>query len=122
MDYFDFVRASQRKDGNVPFAIFPEMKANNTCLRGLKWPDDVFTYTPPKRDGLPASSQKTRKWIGLFDHWQNVGDPLSTLGPVCYILTAAEIFDALKSLEWLQGGAEDQKDNCDQKNRIGLSA
>src|SRR6476660_1941719 len=24
MDYFDFVWASQRKDGNVPFAIFPE--------------------------------------------------------------------------------------------------
>ena len=43
IDYFDFVRASQRKDGNVPFAIFPEMKADNTCLRGLKWPDDVFS-------------------------------------------------------------------------------
>jgi hypothetical protein len=94
MDYFDFVRASQRKDGNVPFAIFPEMKADNACLRGLKWPDDVFSYVPPKRDGLPASSQKTRKWIGLFEHWQNVGDPLSTLGPVCLILTATELWDA----------------------------
>jgi hypothetical protein len=102
MDYFDYVRASQRKDGNVPFAVLPEMKANNTCLRGLKWPDDVFTYTPPKRDGLPASSQKTRKWIGLFDHWQNIGDPLTTLGPVCYILTAAEIFDAKPPQNWLQ--------------------
>ena len=101
-DYFDFVRASQRKDGNVPFAIFPEMKANNTCLRGLKWPDDVFSYTPPKRDGLPASSQKTRKWIGLFDHWQNIGDPLTNLGPVCYILTAAEIFDSRPPQDWLQ--------------------
>src|SRR5215212_11417608 len=101
-DYFDYVRASQRKDGNVPLAIFPEMKANNTCLRGLKWPEDVFTYTPPKREKLPASSQKTRKWIGLFEHWQNVGDPLSTLGPVCYVLTAAEIFDATQDLRWLR--------------------
>src|SRR5438876_495986 len=23
LDYFEFVRASQRKDGNIPFAIFP---------------------------------------------------------------------------------------------------
>ncbi len=102
LDYFDYVRASQRKDGNVPFAIFPEMKANNTCLRGLKWPDDVFAYAPPKREDLPASSQKTRKWIGLFEHWQNIGDPLSTLGAVCYILTAAEIFDATRSIDWLE--------------------
>src|SRR4051812_15611848 len=101
LDYFDYVRASQRKDGNVPFAIFPEMKANNTCLRGLKWPDDVFTYKPPQREGLPASSQKTRKWIGLFEHWQNIGDPLTTLGPVCYILTAAEIYDAMRSTKWI---------------------
>jgi hypothetical protein len=100
MDYFDFVRASQRKDGNIPFAVFLEMKANNTCLRGLKWPDDVFSYTPPKRDGLPASSQKTRKWIGLFDHWQNIGEPLTNLGPVCYILTAAEIFSSLWPKDW----------------------
>src|SRR3954454_613247 len=99
MDYFDYVRASQRKDGNVPFAVLPEMKANNTCLRGLKWPDDVFTYTPPKRHGLPASSQKTRKWIGLSDHWQNIGDPLTTLGAVCYILTAEEIFAATRKID-----------------------
>jgi hypothetical protein len=100
-DYFDYVRASQRKDGNIPLAIFPERKPENTCLRTLKWPDDVFSYTPPKREGVPASGQQTRKWIGMFEHWQNMGDPLSTLGPVCYILTAAEIFDATNSLEWL---------------------
>jgi hypothetical protein len=99
-DYFDYVRASQRKDGNIPLAIFPERKPENTCLRTLKWPDDVFTYTPPKRDGVPASGRQTRKWIGMFEHWQNMGDPLSTLGTVCYILTAAEIFDATNSLKW----------------------
>ncbi|MCI0334290.1 MAG: hypothetical protein L0228_13810 [Planctomycetes bacterium] len=102
LDYFDFVRAAQRKDGNVPFAVFPEMQANDTCLRGLKYPDDVFEYVPPKRDGLPESSQKTRRWIGLFEHWQNLGDPLTTLGPICYILTAAEIFAATRSVEWMR--------------------
>jgi hypothetical protein len=101
-DYFDFVRASQRKDGNIPFAVFSEMRPNATYLRGLKYPDDVFTYKPPKRPGLPASSRQTRKWIGLFEHWQPHANPLSTLGPVCYVLTAGEIFDAIGSQPWLQ--------------------
>ena len=102
LDYFDFVRASQRKDGNIPFAIFSEMRPDTTSLRGLKHPDDVFTYKPPKRVGLPASSRQTRKWIGLFQHWQLKANPLSTLAPVSYILTAAEIFDAAGSQPWLQ--------------------
>lgn len=102
LDYFDFVRASQRKNGDIPFAIFPEQKPNTTCLRNLKWPDDVFTNKPPQRADLPKSSQQTRKWIGMFEHWQNIGDPLTTLGPVCYILTAAEIYDATKSSDWLK--------------------
>ena len=102
LDYFDFVRASQRKDGNIPFAIFNGNTRPGGCLRGLKYPDDLFTYTPPKRDGLPASSQETRQWIGLFEHWQTKGYPLSTLAPVCYVLTAAEIFDATGSQSWLK--------------------
>ena len=97
LDYFDFVRASQRKDGNIPFAIFNGNTRPGGCLRGLKYPDDLFTYKPPKREGLPASSQETRQWIGLFEHWQTKGFPLSTLAPVCYVLTAAEIFDATGS-------------------------
>lgn len=101
MDYFDFVRASQRKDGNIPFAIFTGNTPASGCLRGLKSPDDIFTYKPPKREGLPASSQEVRQWIGLFEHWQPKANPLSTLGSVCYILTAAEIFDATRSLPWL---------------------
>ena len=99
-DYFDFVRASQRKDGNIPFAIFNGATRPGGCLRGLKYPDDLFTYAPPKRDGLSASSQETRQWIGLFEHWQTKGFPLSTLAPVCYVLTAAEIFDATGSRPW----------------------
>jgi len=102
LDYFDFVRASQRKDGNIPFAIFNGNTRPGGCLRGLKYPDDVFTYQPPKREGLPASSQETRQWIGLFEHWQTKGYPLSTLAPVCYVLTAAEIFDAAGSRSWLK--------------------
>ncbi len=103
LDYFEFIRASQRKDGNIPFAIFPgDTRSDGKWLRGLKSPEDVFSYTPPTRDGLPPSSQQTRKWIGLFEHWQPKANPLSTLGPVCYLLTAAEIFDATGSLAWLR--------------------
>lgn len=101
-DYFEFVRASQRKDGNIPFAIFNGNTRPGGCLRGLKYPDDVFTYAPPRRENLPASSQETRQWVGLFEHWQTKGFPLSTLGPVCYLLTAAEIFKATGSLSWLK--------------------
>jgi hypothetical protein len=101
LDYFDFVRASQRKDGNIPFAIFSGATQPGGCLRGLKQPDDVFTYKPPKRDGLPPSSQVSRAWIGLFKHW-HPKDPLGALGPVCYILTATEIYDSAGSLPWLR--------------------
>jgi len=101
-DYFDFVRASQRKDGNIPFAIFNRDAKASGCLRGLKTPQDCFTYVPPKRDGLPASSGETRVWVGLFEHWQTLGFPLSTLGPICYLLTASEIFEATGSRAWLR--------------------
>ena len=91
-DYFDFVQASQRKDGHIPFYIYPSQP------NGPK----TFTYKPPKREGLPASSQITRAWLSVFDHWRPKEDPISTLGPVCYILTAAEIFDAANSVPWLR--------------------
>jgi hypothetical protein len=102
LDYFEFVRASQRKDGNIPFAIFiGTTKNDGTWLRGLKTPEDLFSYVPPKRPDLPATSQATRQWIGLFDHWQPRANPLRTLGAVSYILTAAEIYDATRSAPWL---------------------
>jgi hypothetical protein len=101
LDYFDFVRASQRKDGNVPFAIFPGNTPPGGCLAGLDPKRDVFKYQPPKREGLPASSQQTRSWIGLFKHW-HPKDPLGALAPVCYVLTAAEIFDATGDAAWLR--------------------
>jgi len=101
LDYFDFARASQRKDGHIPFAIFPGDTKPGGCLMGLKSPEDVYTYKPPKREGLPASSQKPRSWIGLFKHW-HPKDPLGVLAPDCYVLTAAEIFDATGSAPWLR--------------------
>jgi hypothetical protein len=103
LDYFDFVKAFQKPNGDIPFAIFTsEQKSNGTTLNGLKYPQDVIEYVPPKRDGLPESSQKTRKWIGLFEHWMVQAETLSTLGSVCYILTAAEIFDHTKDQNWLK--------------------
>lgn len=101
LDYFDFVRASQRKDGHIPFAILPGDTPVGGCLCGLNTPADIYTYTPPKRDGLPASSQQPRKWIGLFKHW-HPKDPLGALAPVCYVLTAGEIFNATGDVSWLR--------------------
>jgi hypothetical protein len=103
LDYFDFVRAAQRKDGNIPWAIFTgTTRSDGAWIRGLKYPDDLFAYDPPKRAGLSELSQTKREWIGLFSHWQTKADPLSNLGTVCYILTAAEIFETTKSVEWLK--------------------
>jgi hypothetical protein len=102
-DYFDFVRASQRKDGNIPFAIFNgETRPGDTYLRGMKYPDDLFTYTPPKREGLSPDSQTPKQWIGLYRHWELKSDPLSTLGPICYLLTGAEIYDSTHDMGWLK--------------------
>jgi len=105
LDYFDFVQASQRKDGNIPFAIFPAEQppaGMDTSLRGLRYPEDVYTYKPVARPGQPKYSNiSARKWIGLFTHWQMKANPLSVLGPICFILTGQEIFAATKSDSWL---------------------
>jgi hypothetical protein len=101
LDYFDFARASQRKDGHIPFAILPGNTPSGGCFSGLNTPQDVYTYKPPKREGLPASSQQTRSWIGLFKHW-HPKDPLGVLAPDCYVLTASEIFDTTHDATWLR--------------------
>jgi len=62
LDYFDFVQASQRKDGNIPFAIFPAEEppaGMDTSLRGLRYPDDVYTYKPVARPGQPLERAGT---------------------------------------------------------------
>jgi hypothetical protein len=103
LDYFDFVRASQRGDGNIPWAIFTgNTRPNDTWLSGLKYPEGSFTYAPPKRDGLPASASEKREWVGMFGHWQPKATPLSNLASVCYVLTAAEIFAHTRDQAWLR--------------------
>lgn len=102
LDYFEFVKASQRKDGAIPFAIFSGDTRPGGYLKGLKYPEDLFTYTPPKRDGVPATAQQPRQWIGLFVHWLEKEDGLGALAPSCYVLTAAEIYDKTKSKPWLK--------------------
>jgi len=95
LDYFAFVRASQRADGNVPFAIFPAESRPEPCdtyLRGLSFPADVYEHGG-------------RKWIGLFRHWQTRVNPLSVLASICHVLTAGEIAGEVLS-EWLADNIE----------------
>lgn len=99
LKYFDFVEASQRHDGNIPFAVwsaedFVDPKSRLTFARGLKYPDDIFEYSPPDK-GYPK-----RSWIGLFTHWVHE-NPLSLLAPICYLLTADEIFAKTKDIQWV---------------------
>jgi hypothetical protein len=104
LDYFDFVQASQRPDGHIPFAVFPGEVApdRSTYLRSLRYPEDVFTFKPAERGGRrPHTNMKARKWVGMFEHWQPKANPLTTLGPVCFVLTAAEMFGATKDAKWL---------------------
>ena len=79
LDYFDFVQAAQRPDGNIPFAIFPPEGVKDSLtdhLQGLKYPEDIYTYQPQPRAGQPESvNMSPRKWIGLFDHWQQKENP-----------------------------------------------
>lgn len=104
LNYFDFVQASQRFDGNIPFAVFPEEdvrlpESRKTHLRGICYPDDIFTYQPPNTD---PDKYPMRKWVGLFTHWV-YENPLCLLGPICYLLTAAEIYQATGDTLWLSG-------------------
>lgn len=97
-NYFAFVTASQRADGNIPFAIFPAEYIDpetykKTPLWCINYPDDIYTYD--SGDGKP------RRWIGLFTHWQPKANPLSVLGPISYLLTAAEL-SRYAGAQWLQ--------------------
>jgi len=109
-DYFEYVKASQRNDGNIPFAILPAEQppaSMDTYYRGLNYPEDIFTYSPGKRvmEGVEVD-YPSKKWIGLFKHWQTRANPLSVLGPVSHILTAYEIFMKNDSVEWLGSNIE----------------
>ena len=99
LGYFDFVTASQRADGAIPFAIwrasdFADPETRKTYARGLRYPDDVFEYVPK------GTKHQPEKWIGLFRHWV-VENPLCLLGTICYPLTAYEVFQKTRDLAWL---------------------
>ena len=121
LDYFDFVQAAQRADGNIPFAIFPAETATRgmkTYSRGLNYPDDVYAYKPMQRPGQPEHSDRSqRKWIGLFHHWQKKVNPLSVLGAISYVLTAEEISKHLDDQEWLS----EKIDSVDRAGKYVLS-
>lgn len=96
-DYFAFVRASQRADGNIPFAIFPAEPPPehlDTYLKGVELPRDVFTF-PGSRGGAE------RKWAGCYSHWIAGINPLGALGATCFVLMADEIFSATREVAWL---------------------
>ena len=105
LDHFDFIHASQRADGNIPFLILPAEsppQGMDNFHRGLRYPKDVYTYKPVPHEGQPEfSDMSARKWIGLFEHWQPKANPLSVLGAVSYILIASEIVQTTQSEEWL---------------------
>lgn len=96
-DYFAFVRASQRADGNISFAIFPAEPPPEhltTYLKGVRIPEDVFTF-PGSKGGAE------RKWVGCYSHWIAGINPLGALGATCFVLMADEIFSATRDAEWL---------------------
>ncbi len=86
-DYFKYVKASQRYDGNIPFAIFPykesDRESGNSVLT-FDFVNDVFEY--------PSKTGEISKYVGLFTHWLPTANPLSTLGSVSYLLVAYELY------------------------------
>ncbi|HTL30758.1 MAG TPA: hypothetical protein VL282_16120 [Tepidisphaeraceae bacterium] len=94
-NYFAFTRVSQKPDGNIPFAIVPAEPepARDTYFRGMHYPEDIYEHT--------SADGSTRRWVGLFDHWQINANPLSVLAPICYVLTANEIVGAKPPINWL---------------------
>lgn len=112
LDYFDFVKASQRADGHIPFAVFSAEKPldKRNHLRSMRDPEDVFYFRPLPREGrLPESDLSERRWVGLFEHWVPT-DPLGALGPVSHVLLAGEIAGATGDAAWL-------RDNIDSVDR-----
>ncbi|MDB6093255.1 MAG: hypothetical protein JWM32_817 [Verrucomicrobia bacterium] len=102
-DYFDYVQAAQRADGNIPYAIIAaDAKPDHltTYNRGMRYPQDIFTFDP-KREGYSA-----RKWIGSFSHWIAQINPLGTLAAVSYVLLADELFTATRDRAWLEAKIE----------------
>jgi len=103
LDYFDFVRASQAANGSIPFAIRPgHWRADERYHRSLRYPEGLYRYIPPQREGLSEFALETKLWMRQFDHWQPIANPFRILGAVSYVLTAGEIFQHTGSSVWLE--------------------
>jgi hypothetical protein len=103
LDYFRYVQASQRADGNIPYAIVAADSPPDhltTYNRGMRFPADVFTFDPQRAGYAP------RKWIGSFSHWIAGINPLGTLAAVSYVLLGQEIFTATRDTTWLAANFE----------------
>jgi hypothetical protein len=103
LDYFEFVRASQAANGAISFAIRPgHWRADERYHRSLRYPEGLYTYKPPKREGLSEFALETKQWMRQFDHWQPIANPFRILGSVSYVLTAGEIYQHTQSSAWLE--------------------
>lgn len=88
-NYFRYVSASQRLDGNIPFAIFPvesidPVSCKQSPLHMIDLVKDTFKY--------PSHTGSIREYVGLFTHWQPMANPLSVLGSISYLLVAHELY------------------------------
>ncbi|MBM7564264.1 hypothetical protein [Paenibacillus sacheonensis] len=105
LDFFAFVEASQRSDGHIPFAVFPDRPDLDlsTHMRGVNYPADVFVYPAPDEAGQSREAgANERRWVRLFKHWVPT-NPLGVLAPVSYLLLAEEIVRQTGDLRWLSG-------------------
>ncbi|MBS0663065.1 MAG: hypothetical protein JSR48_07350 [Verrucomicrobia bacterium] len=98
LDYFAYVAAAQRPDGNIPYAIVPADPPPDhltTYNKGMRYPADVFTFDAGRPGYAP------RRWIGSCSHWIAGINPLGALAAVSFVLLAAEIFTATQDQAWL---------------------
>jgi len=103
LDYFDFVRASQRKDGNIPFAIFNGNTRPGGCPAGPQAPGRRV-HVPPAEARRPARLQPGDAPVDRFVR-ALADERVSAQHPGFDLLRAhgpPEIFDATGSQSWLK--------------------
>ena len=74
-DYFDYVQASQRADGNIPYAIVSADTPPDhltTYNKGMRYPEDVFIYDS-KRPGHTGGGQLCLARRGVFHRHRRQG-------------------------------------------------
>ena len=100
LDYFDFVRASQRKDGHSLCHFSGQHSVARLAVRFEDARRHLHLQAAKARRSArfqPATSVVDRAVQALASQGS-----AGALAPVCYILTAREIFDATGSSPWLR--------------------